>query len=406
MDKTEVYLKRSKSSPINLSLRRVKNLSPHDPFIRIIPRAIGRLRSLSVEGKPGNLQDIIAHLSHPAPLLEDMLVDGGCHYEPHRNPVLAPSLFNGDLSSLQKLCLECVRTELPWRNMVNLTSFILAHVSPVSIRRLLDFFEDAPHIREVDLYSGTVISDAQNGRLVSLACLERMLIDYSLSSPLLDYLLIPVGADLSIEVDPPPVEGRPPRFFDNLRNLPGFTTIRLHSGALTYMEFSGPNGRVIMNLMTAQVDETRLVLKSLAHFDTSKTERLEFHRSYLPPGDPPSWALLPMENLRTLTLSRFRGTGPFIHALDPRMSSLQTVVCPKLEGIVLVLGYAEKLDIMDVIGMAAARASRGARLKSIKIVNRDRSVYAQHDILELGKHVCMWDIDGVNGVSDGSNEEG
>lgn len=41
VDKAEVYLERSKSSPINLSLCMSKLLHPHDPFLRIIPRAIG-----------------------------------------------------------------------------------------------------------------------------------------------------------------------------------------------------------------------------------------------------------------------------------------------------------------------------------------------------------------------------
>jgi hypothetical protein len=45
----------------------------------------------------------------------------------------------------------------------------------------------------------------------------------------------------------------------------------------------------------------------------------------------------------------------------------------------------ETLDIKDVIKIAAARGSRGAKLESVRIVGQDKSV--QIDALELRKHV-------------------
>ena len=48
VDKAEVRLGRSESSPVSLSLCMSKLLHPHDPFFRIIPRAIGRLKSLTI----------------------------------------------------------------------------------------------------------------------------------------------------------------------------------------------------------------------------------------------------------------------------------------------------------------------------------------------------------------------
>jgi len=94
MDKTLVYLERSKSYPIDLSLYRYKELHPSDPFIQIIPLCIGRLKSLSIMGTPGNIQDITTHLSLPAPLLEELMIYGMCgHVQPDHDPMLAPSLL-------------------------------------------------------------------------------------------------------------------------------------------------------------------------------------------------------------------------------------------------------------------------------------------------------------------------
>ena len=96
-DKTRVYLERSKSSPINVSLIRAHELEPRDPFLQIFPHAIGRLRSLFISATPRSLPDLTSQLSLPAPLLEDLKIDGGCRHSPHWNPVLTPTLFNGDL---------------------------------------------------------------------------------------------------------------------------------------------------------------------------------------------------------------------------------------------------------------------------------------------------------------------
>ena len=124
-DQAHVYLERSKSLPVNLSLYTKDRLPPYHPFFKILPHAIGRLGSLSIGVMPGDLQAIATNLSHPAPLLEKLSICCDSGYDVHRNPVLTPALLNGDLPSLRKLRLECVRTELPWRNMVNLTSFRL-----------------------------------------------------------------------------------------------------------------------------------------------------------------------------------------------------------------------------------------------------------------------------------------
>jgi len=388
-DKALVYLERSKSSPISLSLRRDHRLSLCDPLLEIIPRAIGRLGSLSIEATSENLHPITSQLSRPAPLLEELSICGDCQLV-SRYPVLTPTLFGGDLSSLRRLCLESVRTELPWRNMVNLTSFLLAYTWPgeISVRQLLDFFESAPHLREVELHSATPTSGAQNRRLVSLACLKRMHItNGGPSFVLFDHLLIPVGAELITQADLP-IGDLLPRCLDNLRNFSNFTTIQLYVGASRLdMDFSGPNGRVRMSPRTSRADMTCFVHESLAQFDTSKTERFKIGGCVPLSRDPLYLALLPMKDLRFLLLYECISPHTCIRALHPRTGSLEVVACPNLEELVLVLrSDEERFDIGSVIGMAEARASRGKKLGTVKIVDRQDEPDPE-DLFELGKHV-------------------
>ena len=388
-DKPLVYLERSKSSPINLSLRRDDDLPPDDPFFQIIPHVIGRLKSLSVRGTLENLQDITAHLSHPAPLLEVMLVDGSCEFGPEDIPVLTPTLFNGDLTSLRKLHLSHVRTELPWREMVNLTSLQLFRTSPVSVVQLLDFLESAPHLRKVELYIETPTSDALNGRLVSPACLELMKIGYDPDHFLLDHLLIPVGARLMVHMHLEDLldEDRPATFLGNLRNLCGFTTILvLNDEEELSMQFEGPNGSVSVIPFPDLEDWTCSMLNSLVHFDLSTAEHLEIDRGYCPSSGPFRAVLHSMKNLRSIRLSECKSSCTFICALHPSTSSSGVMVCPKLEKFIFVLG-SDGLGMKSVIEMAAARASRGAKLMCVTLKRNEGARYSQLDLLELEKHV-------------------
>jgi hypothetical protein len=260
-DQARAYLERSRSLPVNLSLDTKDRVSPHHPFSETIPHAIGRLRSLSIEGTPENLQDITAHLSHPAPLLEKLSICGGYNLGRHLNPALTPALFDGDLSSLRELCLESVRTQLPWRNMANLTSFTLCRTSPggATVRQILDFFKSAPLLREVNFYFATPTSSDRDCKLVSLACLKRMRITGGGSaSLLLDHLLIPIGADLGIEVDlPSPLYGCetprlcPPR----LGSWRGLQTLRMR----TVGHFRSVGRMVGLEVQTATQVRTRSV---------------------------------------------------------------------------------------------------------------------------------------------------
>ena len=407
-DKTRVYLERAKSSPIYLWLKRDGALSPRDPFLQIIPQANGQLKSLSIEGSSENLRDITTHLSHPTPLLERLYLDGGFESEPEQYPTLTTTIFAGHLSSLRQLRLQHIRTGLPWRNMINLTSFVLGHIPPdgTSTSQLLDFFEGAPHLRTIKLNSATPISSGQNGRLVALDYLERM--DFNGGGPsslLLDHLLIPVGARLGIHVDcfGPTLDDHLPRSLDNLRNLSNFTDVYLGE-IYPRARFRGPNGQLYMT--TSNKNPACMVVEFLARFDASKAERLEIADNIHLSSGPPYQALLAMENLHTLVLSQWSDTQGIVHALEPDPSLPNVVVCPKLEELVFI-PYNDwgGFNIGSVTEMARVRASSGAKLKVIRLVG-GHNVFGPGALLELRKHVSRVEYDPeVELVSDESDEE-
>jgi len=397
-EKTRTYLERSKFSPIslNLILETGEDILPCHPFFQIIPHTTGRLESLLVQGTPEHILSITSHLSHPAPLLRHLSILAGHESTSDSHLALTSTLFNGDLSSLRTLHLCSIRTDLPWRNMINLTSFTLYDTPPrtVSVGQLLDFFENAPYLEEVELHLTTPTTGVQDGRLVSLPCLTSMDIGGDCpTSILLDHLLIPAGAKLEIWADSvsSSIREHLPRSLDNLKNFSNFTATKLHLDRYCpRMKFSGPNGQVEMVFGTSRNNPSGSVLEYLAELDTSKNEQLEINDAYFLTGDPLYQTLFPMKCLRTLTLSKCRHPDIFISALKPATGSSEVAVSPKLEELVLVLHPQETMShITSITKMAAARASRGEKLKTVRIVGgRDA---ANFDVSELRKHV--WNVE-------------
>jgi hypothetical protein len=293
--------------------------------------------------------------------------------------------------------------------MVNLTSLTLYFNSAGNVGKLLDFFESAPRLHEILLFHVTLISGGENGRLVSLDHLKRMdIVDYGPTSILLDHLVIPVGAKLTTELhsDAFIIEEHIPRSLDNLKNLCSLTEIHLDlDGSQPFVQLSGPNGQ--LHMMAWYID-TSWLFGSLVRFDTSKTERLIITSSSPPSRDPPYRALLLMKNLRTLVLSRWSGLCAFVDALNPNTNPSEEVVCPLLEELVFTFCFGEDvkgLGIQTVAEMAAARASRGAKLRTVKYQAGPSLV----DVLELRKHVLHVEsipvVDVYDDASDCSDEE-
>ena len=286
-----------------------------------------------------------------------------------REPCDLTTLFDGDLSSLRNLCLLTRCTELPWRNMVNLTSFLLCFTphGGISTTPLLDFFEGAPHLQEVGLCFISPTPINQNRRLVSLTCLRKLFIrDRQPTSLLIGHLLIPVGASLHTEIEfHSRVEDHLPQSLDNLRNLANFTQLRLRlEDPGLVVEFVGPNGEVSITSTYSMVVPTGVVREFLDWFDTSTVEVLEITSHDHLPQDLAYRLLLPMKSLSTLTISPCNTLCPFIHALNPDVNLEGVLVCPRLEK--LVFGTSEEEEL-DTEGMEVARAARGAKVELVQI---------------------------------------
>jgi hypothetical protein len=73
-----------------------------------------------------------------------------------------------------------------------------------------------------------------------------------------------------------------------------------------------------------------------------------------------------MSNLRTLTLTACLNL-PFVLALNPRRNPAGTVICPKLEQLILYVQRKDWFCLGELLEMAKERASHGAKLGTIKI---------------------------------------
>ncbi|KAF9789217.1 hypothetical protein BJ322DRAFT_1177101 [Thelephora terrestris] len=360
--------------------------NPTSPELEALQRTMGQLKTLTVDGRPEYLNGFISHLSNTEPLLEWLELDGFSS--------ALPGLFTRDLSSLHGLRLCQVKTELPWRNMTNLTSLYLQSVLPkISITQLLDFFEGALRLRTIALIYTISSSSGQVGQLVSLPSLKEMVISgYIPCAPLLGHLSIPAGAKLDIESESfdPSYENLFLRSPNNFKTLSNFTTVSFKLGHhASSAEFSGSNGKVSK---TSEYPKANILmaLEYLARLDSSTTEQLSISGGGLPVADDVHRALLPMQDLRTLMIRQCECQHAPIHSLSPQPQPSSVLLCPKLEELVLRPCISRKKTIIQsVIGMATSRALRGARLKTVRILGC-RGEFDQEDVLELEKHaLCM-----------------
>ena len=114
-----------------------------------------------------------------------------------------------------------------------------------------------------------------------------------------------------------------------------------------------------------------------------------------------------MKSLRTLTLFHCRNSLHFIHALNPGLDPSGVVICHNLEELVFILRADEEPDdIGSMVRMAAWRASREVKLKSVRILPcgeggidvSELEEYTSH--LECGPGVSVADGDGGTGLGD------
>ena len=355
---------------------------PEDAFLLVAPH-ISRLKSLSLCVTTDLLENLTPHFSRPIPLLRELSID----IFGLSTAILEDTLFNGDLSSLRSLALDMVITHLPWRNLSNLTTFELSFTpeGEPSIARLLDFFEDACHLRDITLHhSIPVSSNVPPERVVPLASLKTLAIDTDEDHPiLLNHLSIPVGASLTLEFvsshNTFPLLDLLPGTLGNFKNISPTTSVNIClDRAEKYVRLGGPNGEFCMlGDRRDLVDDSSFILdyrilQSLTHLDLSRIQRLAITKYRAPTIEKidesaPRCILLRMEDLLVLVLSQC-DNQPFIAALDPDQYLFERVLCPKLEQLVLYIDKLESFNISELMSVAKARASGGMKLSSVTIV--------------------------------------
>ena len=121
VDKTRVYIERSKTSPLEIYLEDDED-APFliDAFLLTVPH-FGRLGNLTLSGSSDNLLQLVKYFDSPAPLLKKLKLS----FTRTEAPVVQDALFHGNLTSLRELRLAGVITNLAWENLTNLVTFDL-----------------------------------------------------------------------------------------------------------------------------------------------------------------------------------------------------------------------------------------------------------------------------------------
>jgi len=415
-DRTQVYIERSKLAPLELSLYDYGySAYLEEAFLLVVPH-VTRLKSLVIDALGNLLQNLTPHLSCPAPLLSEFTIT----YRGDPTHVLDTTLFNGNLSSLYSLSLSGIITRLPWKNLSNLTTFRLSNIweDNPSITQLLDFLEDAHHLRDIVLdYSIPTSPDASPGRVLSLPDLKKLTIEVDpVNSILLNHLSIPAGASLTLTFGfvggGLPLPEFLPKTLENLQNIFPISSVNLSLDIFwKNIRLSGPNGRLYMFGRRKDWEDgtvfplDRRILRSLSGLDLSRTQRLAVAQ-YKPPmagtvdKSAPYHILSCMKDLRTLTLTQCNSL-PFILALNPDQNSSKSTLCHKLEELVLYVEGLDSFNIEELMSMAKERASAGMKLSSITVVGLSELMlgnevlglreYVTHADYRVGEKPPRWD---------------
>jgi hypothetical protein len=399
IDQTRVYLERSKSSPLDISFwEKRSSTSLNDAFLLTVPH-LGQLKSLSITGSSNSFIELTDHFLHcHAPLLEKLRIR---FTFPHPQTIQA-AIFDGDLSSLRKLRLSGALTNLPWKNLSNLTTFDFRHVpsDKISVTQLLDFFEGAPILRNIKLsHAFPDTSDAPPGRIVSLLHLKVLdIAAQPVHSILLDHLSIPMGASLISKFNysdkKSPIPIYLPSTSTNLGNLSHIASINLCFDGGMSLRLEGPSGGLHMygHWVGVAASPTVGVLHSLNHFDISVTGRLTITQyGTSPPLEIKKsrvyQTLRLMNSLRALTLTDCLNLS-FIFTLNPNRNLSKPIVCPKLEEVALYINTRDRFCIDELLEMTKERASRGAKLSTITITCPQEFLPAK-EVLKLRDYVSF-----------------
>ena len=400
VEKTRAYIERSGTMPLELTVCKGSDKSYSEAaFLLAVPH-VKRFKSITVGRTPDFFRNLTDHLPSSAPFLKDLQIDFVC--DPA--PVLDDTLFNGGLSSLRTLKLGGVVTNLPWRNLWNLTTFELwcPPGNKVTITKLLGFLEGAPCLEDITLHhSIPSSSDASSSRVVHLPRLKKFaIVADPVHAILLNHLTIPTEATLTLEFDIyddySPLPDCLPKSAKNLKNIFRIITVSLlFTETKKFMRLVGPNGGLYIYgrrdprvSWIASLDSDRRILHSLDYFPLHMTQRLAITKLCIPTllaeldKSPP---LVHMKALRALVLIRCYNL-PFILALNPKLNLSKDILCPNLEELVLYVEARDKFYIMDLVGMAKERALRGVKLRLITVVGLDELVSGK-EVFRLREYV-------------------
>lgn len=388
-EQTRAYLERTGTSALHLVLGTSGSWGPFiqpswtdalDPsgaaLLRLLPETLPRAKSLTILLPHKDMEVIMGQpcLLLPVPLLQSLSlsVSWGSH-----EVQLNPEHFNGDLSQLRSLSLYRILTDLPWREMVHLTSLSLCYTAPQNLTatQLLDFLNSAPNLEEVNLHNLLPTADANHNRQVKLRALKCLKISGDVpASILLNHFQIPNGAELIIK-------GRPsrsvlgellPTSLQHLRNITGFTRIHLTATWDQWVaKCEGPNGAITVDVAFPEVRCTTLMLDYIVALDNRAVERLEaVTEEAVEDGDMRlsdehvHRLLAPMVNLRTLALALCWHSGPFVRVLGLRHN--EAAVCPRLEELTLDC-WPSSPAFAELLEVAEARALGGAQVGTVKL---------------------------------------
>ena len=160
------------------------------------------------------------------------------------------------------------------------------------------------------------------------------------------------------------------------------------------MRLSGPSGslRVIAWRRRESDSDTidREILRSLGHPTFFTIQRLVIS-GYEPPvprevGESSIFRALSLaNNLRTLIFINCSRSS-LVHPLDPENNPSRSVLCFNMEELVLYIDRGDE-SLTELINMTKNRASRGAKLSSIKIVSL-HGIIPEKAVSELKEHVA------------------
>ena len=402
-DKTRVYIERSKSSPLELSLCDYSEAYYlKDALILAVPH-LKRVVSINIAGDEDALEDFIEHFSCATPLLRYLIIDFTPCDAP---PILSDTLFDGGVSSLSLLSLRGVVPRLPWNNLPNLTAFSLSNIpeGEISLTKLLDLFANAASLKDILLGSIPDSSDASPGRVVSLPRLGNLTIfaNRVRSSVVLNHLSLPTGAFLYLffcfDGEESPLPEFLPETAENLKNISCITSAYLFFIAESiHIQLGGLSGGLCIQGLRDEHPRTFpailgcRIIRSLERFDLSRTERLAITMDESSPLDITYFHLLHhvlgiMKELRVLFINSCNNLL-FLFALNPNRCLQKQTLCPKLESIVLYVGNKEAPHIRELTDMAKERASGGTQLQSITVIRGDEPV-PEEEVFELREHVA------------------